>query len=174
MKWKFATLVLTGPIDLARSTRWDANEGVLLSADWFSREFVFPAPVNLGAAKIDASFSQTAAQIAAAQGASAAAQAANQALMAALATAGSLNGYSVGLLSVNGSLIQPLPSVTWDSLLFSLYIDGALKFSKSIANAKAFRLPAGYKSDNAAFRVSGNVNVKAIVVAETMKGLASA
>ena len=153
---------------------WDANEGVPLSADWFSREFVFPAPINLGAAKIDADFSQTPAQIAAAQSASAAAQAANQALITALTTGGSLNGYSVGMLLVNGSLIKPLPSVVWDSLLFSLYIDGALKFSKSLSDAKAFRLPAGYKADNAAFRTSGNVIVKAIVAAETMKGLARA
>jgi hypothetical protein len=75
---------------------------------------------------------------------------------------------------LNGSKIKALPPVNWDSLTFQVYVDGALKFSKTLTDNKAFRLPAGYKADNAAFRVSGNVTVKGIVVGETMKDLQSA
>ena len=153
---------------------WDADPGLRMTADWFSREQVFPKPVNLGAAKVDADFTMSSDDIAAAQAANEAQQAINAALIAALATQGSLNGYSVNGLSLNGSLVKALPAVTWDSLTFQLYIDGALKFSKTLTNSKAFKMPAGYKADNAACRVSGNITVKGIVVAETTKGLEQA
>ena len=153
---------------------WDGDIGQPMSADWFSREFVFPKPLNLGAAKVDTRFTMTAEQIAAAQVASTAQLVANAALIAALSTGGSLNASSVHGLSVNGSKIKALPSVTFESLVFQLYIDGAAKFSKALTDSKPFRLPAGYKSDNAAVRVSGNMQVKSIVFAETMKGLEQA
>lgn len=153
---------------------WDADPGLKMTADWLSKELVFPKPVNLGAAKVDADFSMTSDEIAAAEAASAAQKALNAALIAALTTKGSINGYSVNGLSLNGSKIKTLPPVNWDSLTFQLYVDGALKFSKTLTDSKAFRLPQGYKADTAAFRVSGNVTVKAIVAGETMKALATA
>jgi hypothetical protein len=152
---------------------WDADAGLKMLADWFSKEFVFPKPVNLGAAKVDAEFTTTAEASAAAQAASDVIQAANAALIAALATRGSMNRRTLNGISLNGSLVKKLPVVVWDDLTFSLYIDGQLKFSRTVTTTKAFRLPAGYKADNAAVRVSGNVKVKAILVAETMEGLAT-
>ena len=100
--------------------------------------------------------------------------AANAALIAALAVDGSINAYSVGALSINGSKIQPLPSVNWDSLTFQVFADGVLKLSKTLTSNKAFLLPGGYKSDAFAFRVAGNITVKSIVVADSMKGLSAA
>ena len=77
-------------------------------------------------------------------------------------------------LSLNGSKIKALPSVSWDSLTFQLFIDGVLKFSKTITDSKAFRLPAGYKADTAEIRLSGNVTVKAVTVAQSMTELRAA
>ena len=153
---------------------WDADPGLRMISDWLSREYVFPKPVNLGAAKVDADFTMSSEDIAAAQAASDALEALNAALIAALATMGSVNGFSLNGLSLNGSLVRPLSAITWDSLTFQIYIDGGLKFSKTLHDSKAFLLPAGYKADNAACRVSGNITVKGIVVAETMQGLAAA
>lgn len=153
---------------------WDADPGLRMTADWLSREFVFPSPVNLGAAVVDADFTMTAADIAAAMVASDAQKAANAVLIAALKTLGSMNGKSMNGLALNGSALQSLPPDNWDSLTFQLYVDGTLKFSKTLTDSKAFRLPAGYKSDNVACRVSGNLTVRGIVVAETMQGLAGA
>jgi hypothetical protein len=152
-------------------SEWDADPGVRMTADWLSREMVFPKPINLAAAKVDADFTMTADEIAAAQAASDAQEAVNAALIAALATKGSVNAYSVNGSSVNGSSVLALPPVNWDSLTFQLYVDGQLKFSKTLTDSEAFRLPAGYKADNAACRVSGNIIVKSIAAAETMKGL---
>jgi len=150
---------------------WDADPGLRMNADWLSREWVFVQPENLGAAKVDVDFTMTASEIAAAQVSSAAEQALNAALIAALDIDGSINAYSVNGLSLNGSKIKALPSVSWDSLTFQLHVNGALKFSKTITDSKAFRLPAGYKADTAAIRLSGNVTVKAVTVAQSMTEL---
>jgi hypothetical protein len=152
--------------------QWDADNGVKLAADWYSKEFTFPAPVNIGVVRVDGEFAMTSEDIASAQNAGAIQKSINQALITALATKGGLNAASVGLLSVNGSLIKPLPVIPWDSLQFAIYIDGKLKYSASVTSNAAFKLPASYKSDNIAFRVSGNVGVRSIMYGETMKDLA--
>ena len=153
---------------------WDADDGLRMTADWLSREWVFSKPINLGAAKLDADFAMSVQDIAAAQIARQAVIDANAALIAANATKGSLNAISLNSIALNGSKVKSLPDANWDSLTFQLYVDGALKFSKMVVDNKPFRLPAGYKSDTAAVRVQGNMIVKAIVMAETMKQLAAA
>lgn len=150
---------------------WDADEGSKMTMDWMSKEWQFPKPINLGAAKMDADFTMTSDQVAAAQAALLAIQAANALLIAASTSKGSMNGHSLNTYSLNGSAVKNLPTITWDSLTFILYIDNAIKFSKTIIDNKMFRLPAGYKSDNAAFRVTGNVTVKSFAVAEIGKAL---
>lgn len=152
---------------------WDADPGLRMISDWLSKEILYPAPVNLGAAKVDADFSMTAEEIAAAQVAFNAVVAANAALIAAGTAGGELGDDELDDFELNGDGMALVPSVNWDSLTYQLYIDGGLKFSKTLTDSEAFRLPAGYKSDTAAHRVSGNVIVKAIVYAETMKGLST-
>jgi hypothetical protein len=154
--------------------QWDADPGNVMTADWMSKEFVFPKPINLGAAKVDSVFTMSQAQIAAAQAAAAAAAAAAQALITALKTKGSSNGTSLNGLAVNGSSLSLPPPLTWNSLTFQLYADGVQVFSKTLTDNKAFHLPAGYKKDNVAFRLNGNITVKAIVAAESMKELEKA
>jgi len=221
--------------------QWDASATKLLF-DWWSKEIVFPEPANLGAAKVDADFGMTEAEIAALQAAAAAINAANAQIMgqtnivrtATLAngsavvtglssTSDLLRGMSVtgtgipantfvhsvdsfsqvtldknatasgaqsltftgsaelldgaiagaGLASYavcGGRLIVPEPPV-YDIMEFKLYVDGQLKFSRALTNSDAFRLPSGYKSDNVSVRLSGNVAVRRVVVAESMLGL---
>ena len=152
---------------------WDADPGLRMIADWFSKEFPFPKPVNLGAAVVDCDFTMSQDDIAAAQAARDAVQAANAVLIAALATKGSLNSYSLNARSVNGSLINELPPIDFDSLTFQIYVDGNVKFSKTLTTDKAFALPSGYKADNIACRVLGNITVKQITLGRTMQDLAA-
>jgi hypothetical protein len=154
--------------------QWDADTGMKMVSDWLSREFVFPSLINLGAARVDIDLAMSEEEIAAAQAAYDAIKAANEAIIAALASKGSLNAHSLNTVSLNGSLIQTLPPITWESLTFQLYVDGAIKYSKTITNRNPFRLPSGYTTDNAAVRVSGNVIVKAIQLAESMRELSLA
>jgi hypothetical protein len=118
--------------------QWDADPGLKLVFDWFSRDWIFPKPVNLGAAKVDADFSMSPDDIAAAAAAYDAAQAVNAALIASGAAKGSANGNSLNTRSLNGSAIQTLPAISWDALTFSMYVDGKLKFSRTVSNARRF------------------------------------
>lgn len=54
-------------------------------------------------------------------------------------------------------------------LTFRLYADGTLKFTKTVADAKAFRLPGGYLADRVEMEVEGAVEVEEIVMTETME-----
>jgi hypothetical protein len=153
---------------------WDADAGQRMSMDWFSKDHVFAAPLNLGAAKVDSDFNMTSDEIAAAQAASDIQEALNAALIAALDVEGSVDAYSVNGMALNGSKIKALPTVSWDSLTFQLFVNGQLKYAKTLTDSTPFRLPAGYKHDTYAFRVAGNVTVKSIVVADTMKALKAA
>lgn len=150
---------------------YDADSGQRDLYDWMSREEVLPTPINLGAAKVDADFSMTEAEIAAAQAAYDAAVAANQALINSGETFGALGDTELGELWLCGDELSDIPPLLFESLQFNLYINDALVFTKELTNTMAFRLPAGYKADNFAVRISGNVAVSAVVVAETMTGL---
>jgi hypothetical protein len=152
---------------------WDAGD-LLMVADWFSKEFVFPKPVNLGVAKLDADFTISPEQSAAAEAARAALEAINAAMIAAKTTKGSLNSHSLNARSLGGSLVKKLSTVVTQSVIFQLYINGAIRMSRVVTSVRPFRLPSGYQEDNAAFRVIGNVVVKSIVAADTVKNLARA
>lgn len=161
-------------VSLNKVYEWDADAGQRMIYDWLSGEMIFQPSINLGAAKVDAAFTMTPADIAAAQASNANAVALNQALITGLALKSSLNAYSTGQLSINGSLLQPLPVLEWESLQFSLYADGVLVYSVPLVNSLAFRLPDGYKSDQVTVRLSGNVNVKGVVLGSSMVDLKTA
>jgi len=65
-------------------------------------------------------------------------------------------------------------STTWfvDSpISFKLYVDKALKFTKSVTNDDMFRLPQGYKSDTFEVEVEGNMRIRAIHLGQTPTSL---
>jgi hypothetical protein len=152
---------------------WMGDVGTRESLDWQSKEYVVPNPVNLGAAKIDADFTMTAAQQAAAQANYNAILAANEALIAAGTSGGSLNGLSFNQVAVNGSLLAILPPLTFDTLAFTLYRGTTAVFSTQVTDSNVFRIPAGVKYDAYAVRVSGNVVIQAILVGPTPLSLKS-
>lgn len=55
---------------------------------------------------------------------------------------------------------------------FSLYADGALKYTTSVANKYAFRLPSGYRSRRYHFTLSGTSIVREVEIASSMAELA--
>jgi hypothetical protein len=65
-------------------------------------------------------------------------------------------------------------STIWGSsnpVTFKLWVDKALIFTTTLSDSKAFRLPAGYRSDTFEVGVEGDIRVRAIHVAETALGL---
>jgi hypothetical protein len=86
---------------------------------------------------------------------------------------GALNSSALNVLQLNASRLQAVPPLTFDLLQFALYVDGSVKYSRQVTNKKPFALPGGYKSDTVAVKLSGNVRVRSVVLAESMKGLGS-
>jgi hypothetical protein len=155
--------------------QWDESSMPYSNMDWWSKDYVFDKPVNFGAAKLEATFSD---------GGSNQAQiiAANALLLAGMgnpqspgykatdAVLGYIGDTDVGVMEVAMDGFSTFTG-TVQSVQFTLYTDGSIRFSKTIYDNKVFRLPVGYKSDRQSFRVSGQVRVHAILVAETPSAL---
>ncbi|HEU4854395.1 MAG TPA: hypothetical protein VFS89_03805 [Nitrosospira sp.] len=150
---------------------WEGDEGTKLPYEWRSKFYIFPAPINYGAAKIDADFTMTTDESSAAQTTYNEAVAANQALIDGNTMNDALGDPSLGEYEVGGDAMQPIHPLVIESLQFQLWAGGALKYTKQVTNTRAFRLPSGYKSDNCEVVLAGNVKVTAAVIAETMDGL---
>jgi hypothetical protein len=153
---------------------WEGNAGTKLSYEWKSKKFVTTAPVNYGAAKIDADFEMSEAESAATQAAHDAAIAANRAVISRQSMDDALADTALGEHEIGGDAMEGIPPLVTDSLQFQLWADGALRFSKQVKNSRAFRLPGGYKSDNVEIVLSGNVKVTGALLAETVEGLKQA
>lgn len=153
---------------------WEGDAGRKLSYEWRSRKFIAGFPVNYGAAKIDADFDMTEAEMAAAQASHGAAISANQARMDSGLMEDGLAEPSLGEFEIGGDAMREIPPLQIDSLQFQLWADDALKFSRQVGNSRAFRLPPGYKADNVEVVLAGNVKVNSVVLAETMVGLKQA
>ncbi|MBA2658805.1 MAG: hypothetical protein H0U72_04450 [Nitrosospira sp.] len=154
--------------------QWEGDMGTKLSYEWKSREFITASPVNYGAAKVDADFDMSEAELASAQNAHNTAIAANQALAGFDAMDDGLADSALGEYEIGGDAMQAIPPLSIDSLQFQLWANGVLKFTKQIDSSRAFRLPGGYKADNVEMVLSGNVKVTGLVLAETMDGLRQA
>jgi hypothetical protein len=153
---------------------WEGDAGTKLIYEWRSKKFVTARPINYGAARIDADFEMSEAELAFAQSAHEAAVAANRALTTSGAMDDGLADAALAEYEIGGDAMRPIPALRLDSLQFQLWVDDALKFSRQIGSSRAFRLPGGYKADNVEIVLSGNVKVSAVTLAETMDGLRQA
>lgn len=161
-------------VDALGIYQFDASDGLRENYAWRSRDYHLGKMVNLGAAKVDFASEMTAADSAKAQADYDAAIAANAALVAGYTGFGALNGAGGGVneTRVDGSSIQGLPEVASDSVTFTLYSKGLAVYStKLFADDRAFRLPAGFRTDVLAVGLSGTARVNAVKLAETMAGL---
>lgn len=151
--------------------QWEGDVGTKLSYEWRSKYFISPPPVNYGAAKLDIDLSMTPGESQGAQDAYDAILLANQVLINAGELNDSLADPALSEYELGGDAMQPIPPLSIDSLQFQLIANGEQKYTKRVTSGRAFRLPAGYKSDNCEIVLSGNVKVTGVVVAETMDGL---
>lgn len=166
--------LLDGNLYIANVTdikKWDGDDGHKTIFDWLSKEFMLPSPVNLGAAKVEADFTQSPAEILSRQAAYNADIAVNAAFIATGEVGGEVNAQELCDLIVNGSNIAYPSELEYNSLQFTLYDGDTVIVAQQILDSSAFTLPSGYKSDSVSVRLSGNVIVKSVKVAETMIGL---
>lgn len=154
---------------------WNADPYNNETFDWLSKVFSLPRPVNLGYAQVDADFAALNDAQAAARAAQAAADLAyNTAILASGVTDGELDAAMLDEYMLDGSLLRDSSEYPERFLRMSLYADGALKYTEPVANGRPFSMPAGYKSSLYEVRISGNVPVYSVSLAETAKGLSQA
>lgn len=149
--------------------QWDPPDGVRSVVDWKSKVFKTADMVNFGAARVVGDWE--AADSTAAIAANNALILANQELIVDELCGGAINGAAINQsFEVNGSAIADLNPID-NAVLFQLYSDKVVRFQRYINNSNVFRLPAGYKTDTWELRVSGNVQIRSIQLAETPIGL---
>lgn len=149
--------------------QWDPPTGVRSVVDWKSKVFKTADMVNFGAARVigDWEASDSTAAIAANN----AIILNNQTLIINENVAGSINSVALNeSYELDGSILAQLNPID-NAVLFQLYTDKIIRFQRYINTNNVFRLPAGYKTDTWEVRVSGNVRMRAIHLAETPLGL---
>lgn len=154
--------------------RFDSFDTAPLTIDWWSQEYVLPAPINMGAAKVEVDDGYTAEAALALALERDELRAANQAVMSgALGGRGGLAARVVNAGDINGSTLAALPDEAV-AVTFSLYVGERLVFTQAVQSNQAFRLPGGYKSDTFSLRVQSNTQIRAVLVADTPGALAQA
>lgn len=153
---------------------WDPVGGLPMQGQWWSKEFVFPKPVNLGAAKVDFDTAISPVDVAARLAFDAAITAANIILIATGKVHGGINTRAVNAKGVNASDIGQLGGIpVSNAVIFNLHsgVDRLLIATRTVHDTKVFRLPAGIKIDSYYVEVLTQTRVKEIRVAETPNGL---
>lgn len=149
--------------------QWDPPDGVRSVGDWKSKVFKTADMVNFGAARVIGDWE--AEDSTAAIAANNALILANEALIAGEDCRGAIDEVAFNeSYEVNGSVLAELSDID-NAVLFQLYADKIIRFQRYINNSNVFRLPSGYKTDTWEARVSGNVQIRAIQLAETPLGL---
>lgn len=89
-------------------------------------------------------------------------------------TGGNEGGYIFGVYPLAGDNLETVPALpTYGgtlSLIFKLYADGILKFTKTIYNNRIFKLAGGYRGQKWIIRLEGNVDkVQRVDVASSVE-----
>jgi len=126
--------------------QWDELTQPPLTMQWKSKTFKTKDMINLGAARVIADYGSVS------------------------GTVLDANWENVSTNWENTSEVYNIG----DQVIFKLYVNKALKFTKSLSNSNTFRMPSGYRSDTFEFEVEGNIRIREIHLAETPLGLKEA
>jgi hypothetical protein len=161
--------------------KWDADPNNNLNYDWLSKVFVMPAPINYGAAKVEADFAnlptpaQDASQASLDIAYNVAVFARADPYRASTRTHGSMNGHVMNKYAMNAGDMHGrganVTSINTRFVTFQLYADQKLVFTKTITSKRPFRLPGGFRTTDIEVRISGNVRTRYAELAGTMNQL---
>jgi hypothetical protein len=140
--------------------------------DWKSKVFTTKSPINLGAAQIVGDFNSEE-DAAALELENANIRIFNGELITNNEVIGALGTQLGNELQVAGSNLREI-RVSTGSVTFQFFVNKKLIYSNSRSDGTPFRLPGGYRADIFEVRVSTNVRVRAIMMAESMAGLRGA
>ena len=151
---------------------WEGDESNMLPYEWMSKKFVLSAPANLGALEVDADFDNLA-EGAALQARVDALIAANQALFASgTPLKGTFNSVLPNTFVFNGSILNDLPVLVDNRyLLVEVYCDDKKVHSGQYTKAGVYRMPSGFKGQKFVVQINGNIELRYVKLAETVKEL---
>lgn len=151
---------------------WEGDKYNQFPFEWLSKRFIFTAPTNLSAFEVDADFDsiEAAEQL---QELIAQIIAANQALFATGADLeGAVNSKVLNHFDLNGSILQNIPSDVDDRYVqVTVYCDDKLIHNGVYTKTGVYRLPSGYKGQAFEVKLAGNIELRYIKMAETVKEL---
>ncbi len=153
---------------------WNADTTNNETYEWRSKTFVLPRPINYGWAQVDADFAFLNADQTANIAAQVAADTAyNTTVLASGVTDGELDAVMLDEYMLDGSMLVGGQTTNYAQrfMHLQLYADGQMKYTEPVLNAKPFSMPSGYKSALYEVRLSGNVPVFGVAIAETAAGL---
>jgi hypothetical protein len=144
-----------------------------MTANWKSKRFQFPSPVNMAAVQADALFSNVTAAALASYVAQL--QASNAEVWATGVTHGQLGAQMWGGYGVNDSDMTVVPSLT-DTRTFQVlvYAGGTLVCTYTPTNNEPIRLPSGFRSDTWEVQIAANIPVRSVTMATSLKELRDA
>lgn len=151
---------------------WEGDVNNTLPYEWVSKKFVFTAPANLGAIEVDADF----ANIVEGDALEARVQqiiASNQSIWASgVNLQSTLNRQVLNANVINGSILADIPFVVDDRyLLVEVFSDDRLVHSAQYTSNGVYRMPSGFKGQKFVVKINGNIELRYIKLAETVKEL---
>lgn len=150
--------------------KWEGDQYNYLYYQFKTKRFVIPFEVNFAAARImfnEEFYSDIVAAIE-----DAGYLATQNATIFAGDILGAINDNVINELDVHGDLLYDLSGVETNAeIVFRVYADDVLKFTKNVSNGKPFRLNSGYKSKRYEFQIEGNIPVKQMDVATSVEEL---
>lgn len=144
---------------------WDADDANRYLASWRGPTLQLGSPVNFSVAQVHANFGEILPVD----------DSITQANQLILANADNVDGEiasaEVLTYEVCASALLQQPSISDRIVQFSLIRDGQVVFTKTLNSSKAFKLPAGKKSEIWSYEVAANVSVRSIAMATSMEEL---
>jgi len=141
----------------------DTTQPYPLNWVWRSKKFLLPYLTTIGAARVIAALAdrEDYYDLLAARRA---VILRNSARISSGLIGGAISEDLIGELVVNGDELETPPTVGGYSgdfnLVFRLYVDGTLKFTKEIYTTKPFRCADGFRGRTFEFEIEGNVTIR--------------
>jgi hypothetical protein len=148
--------------------QWGSDTYNFLSYTWKSKRYLLSSKKNFAAARVYIDSDYYAEVVALV--------AQNSYLVSQNATlfaddlGGAINDTTINVYSVNGDVLLDLAQLSISpTVVFKLYADNVLKFTKLLTNLKPFKLPRGFKARRLEVEVAGYIPVTKINIASSMR-----
>lgn len=147
--------------------KWEGEQSIYdnLYYRWRSKRFELPSPVNFSSAQVKASFDDAAEMIL-----EIGSLISNNSIIYSLGDSlgGCLNDALCGGIGLNGSLLTDLSEYQTPGIVFKLYADGSLVFTKTVQDNKPFRLPSGFRARRYEIQLEGNFPALEVSIATSI------